>query len=85
MILGAAKGQGNARIVLWSMTLANAMILIDQTAVPLALPNVMQDFGVGSQQGQWVLNASLLLLRGRPYRAGASPAGSLATGCRTGR
>jgi hypothetical protein len=32
------------------MTLANAMILVDQTAVPLALPNVMQDLGVGSQQ-----------------------------------
>jgi len=47
MILGAAKGRGSARIVLWSMTLANAMILIDQTAVPLALPNVMQDFASG--------------------------------------
>lgn len=64
MILGAAKGRGNARIVLWSMTLANAMILIDQTAVPLALPNVMQDFAVGSQQVQRVLNASLLPLAG---------------------
>jgi EmrB/QacA subfamily drug resistance transporter len=64
MILGAAQGRGNARIVLWSMTLANAMILIDQTAVPLALPNVMQDFAVGSQQVQWVLNASLLPLAG---------------------
>jgi hypothetical protein len=51
-------------MVLWSMTLANAMILIDQTAVPLALPNVMQDFAVGSQQVQWVLNASLLPLAG---------------------
>jgi MFS family permease len=30
----------------------------------LALPNVMQDFGVGSQQVQWVLNASLLPLAG---------------------
>ena len=64
MTLGAAKGRDNARIVLWSMTVANAMILIDQTAVPLALPNVMQDFAVGSQQVQWVLNASLLPLAG---------------------
>jgi MFS family permease len=32
--------------------------------VPLALPNIMKDFGVGSQQVQWVLNASLLPLAG---------------------
>jgi EmrB/QacA subfamily drug resistance transporter len=51
-------------VVLWSMTLANAMILVDQTAVPLALPNIMQDFGVGSQQVQWTLNASLPPLAG---------------------
>jgi len=57
-------GRGNARLVLWSMTLANAMILVDQTAVPLALPSIMKDFGVGSQQVQWVLNASLLPLAG---------------------
>jgi len=62
--VGAAGGRNSARIVLWSMTLANAMILVDQTAVPLALPNIMQDFGVGSQQVQWVLNASLLPLAG---------------------
>ena len=62
--MGEATGRDNARIVLWCMTLANAMILVDQTAVPLALPNVMQDFGVGSQQVQWVLNASLLPLAG---------------------
>ncbi len=46
------------------MSLANAMILLDQTAVPLALPNIMQDFGVGSQQVQWILNASLPPLAG---------------------
>lgn len=27
------------------MTLANAMILVDQTAVPLALPDILEDFG----------------------------------------
>jgi EmrB/QacA subfamily drug resistance transporter len=52
------------RVVLWSMTLANAMILVDQTAVPLALPNIMKAFDVGSQQAQWVLNGSLLPLAG---------------------
>jgi EmrB/QacA subfamily drug resistance transporter len=62
--VGAAGSRNRARIVLWSMTLANAMILVDQTAVPLALPNVMKDFAVGSQQVQWVLNASLLPLAG---------------------
>jgi MFS family permease len=59
----AARGS-QTRVVLWSMTLANAMILVDQTAVPLALPNIIRDFGVGSQQVQWVLNASLLPLAG---------------------
>lgn len=61
----AGAGEGSkVRVVLWSMTLANAMILVDQTAVPLALPNIMRDFGVGSQQVQWVLTASLLPLAG---------------------
>ena len=52
------------RLVLVAMTLANAMILVDQTAVPLALPDIMKSFGVGSQSVQWVLNASLLPLAG---------------------
>jgi len=52
------------RQVLVAMTLANAMILVDQTAVPLALPDVMQTFLVGSAAVQWVLNASLLALAG---------------------
>ena len=40
------------------------MILVDQTAVPLALPAIMKDFGVQSQAVQWVLNGSLLPLAG---------------------
>lgn len=52
------------RQVLVAMTLANGMILVDQTAVPLALPDIMQTFGVGSAAVQWVLNASLLALAG---------------------
>jgi EmrB/QacA subfamily drug resistance transporter len=52
------------RLLLAAMTLANAMILVDQTAVPLALPDVMKQFEVGSQSIQWVLNASLLPLAG---------------------
>ncbi len=52
------------RLVLVAMTLANAMILVDQTAVPLALPDIMQTFGIGTASAQWVLNASLLPLAG---------------------
>ena len=59
-----AKGTATARLVLVAMTLANSMILVDQTAVPLALPAIMKDFGVQSQAVQWVLNASLLPLAG---------------------
>ena len=46
------------------MTLANGMVLVDQTAVPLALADIMQTFRVGSQSVQWVLSASLLSLAG---------------------
>jgi len=52
------------RLVLVSMTLANAMILVDQTAVPLILPDVMNTFDIGAGLAQWVLNASLLPLAG---------------------
>jgi EmrB/QacA subfamily drug resistance transporter len=51
-------------VVLFSMTLANAMVLVDQTAVPLSLPNLMGDFAIGTQLAQWVLTASLLPLAG---------------------
>ncbi len=46
------------------MTLANAMILVDQTAVPLTLPEIMRTFDVGAADVQWVLTASLLPLAG---------------------
>ena len=52
------------------MTLANAMILVDQTAVPLALPDIMETFDTGSKQVQWVLNCSLLPLAGLLVFAG---------------
>lgn len=51
-------------VVLLSMTVANAMVLVDQTAVPLSIANIMGDFGIGSQLAQWVLTASLLPLAG---------------------
>jgi EmrB/QacA subfamily drug resistance transporter len=49
-------------LVLVAMTVANAMVLVDQTAVPLTLPAIMRHFQVGSQLVQWVLNGSLLSL-----------------------
>jgi EmrB/QacA subfamily drug resistance transporter len=62
--VSATADQQRLRFVLIAMTLANAMILVDQTAVPLALPDIMKTFHVGSQQVQWVLNGSLLPLAG---------------------
>jgi EmrB/QacA subfamily drug resistance transporter len=60
----AASRGGAAGLVLVAMTLANAMILVDQTAVPITLPAIMNGFHVGSQKAQWVLNGSLLPLAG---------------------
>jgi MFS family permease len=54
--------EGRRQLLLVCMTLANAMVLVDQTAVPLALPAILHQFGVSSQQVQWVLNGSLLPL-----------------------
>lgn len=51
-------------LVIVAMTIGNAIILVSQTAVPLALPSVMHDFRVGSGEVQWVLTASLLPLAG---------------------
>jgi hypothetical protein len=55
-----------AVLVLVAMTLANAMILVDQTAVPLALPNIMTSLHVSAQGVQWVPDGSLLPLAGLP-------------------
>src|SRR5271156_3623612 len=54
----------NPQVVLEAMILGNSIILVDQTAGPLALPSIMSDFGIGSQTGQWVLTTSLLALSG---------------------
>lgn len=61
---GAEDRRSAAGLVLVAMTLANAMILVDQTAVPITLPAIMNGFHVGSQKVQWVLNGSLLPLAG---------------------
>ncbi len=61
---GDASKSSGRQTVLIAMTVANAMILVDQTAVPLALPSIEKQFGVGSEIAQWVLSASLLALSG---------------------
>ncbi len=58
----APRSTSRPGLVLAAMTLANAMILVDQTAVPLTLPDIMKDLDVGSPQAQWVLSGSLLAL-----------------------
>ena len=67
-------GQGARRraAVLVAMTVANAMVLVDQTAVPLTLPQIMRHFDVGSQLVQWVLSASLLSLAAFVVLGGSS-------------
>lgn len=60
----STTSRGGQRTVLAAMTLANAMILVDQTAVPLALPDIARDLGVSALLVQWVLTASLLPLAG---------------------
>lgn len=49
-------------IALVGMTLASSMILVDQTAVPLASPDVVIDLGAGLEFGPWILTANVLPL-----------------------
>src|ERR1700722_16117168 len=58
------SNMNSKRIVLVAMIVANAMILVDQTAVPLALPSIMKQFGIGTEVAQGGLNASRLALSG---------------------
>ena len=59
----ASEGR-NRQIVLVAMTVANAMILVDQTARYHSHCHPFEQFGVGTQVAQWVLSASLLSLSG---------------------
>jgi EmrB/QacA subfamily drug resistance transporter len=51
-------------ITLVAMTLANSMILIDQTGVPLAIPEAVGDLGSSLDTSQWILTANVLPLAG---------------------
>lgn len=49
-------------LALVGMTLASSMILVDQTAVPLASPDVVIDLGASLEFGPWILTANILPL-----------------------
>jgi EmrB/QacA subfamily drug resistance transporter len=54
--------KGQARLTLVAMTLANSMILVDQTAVPLAIPHIVGGLHASDDLAQWVLTANILPL-----------------------
>src|SRR6188472_3367338 len=56
------KGSRSMWLTLAAMTLANSMILVDQTAVPLATPDVVQDLHAPVDLAQWLLTANILPL-----------------------
>ncbi|MGA7398294.1 MAG: DHA2 family efflux MFS transporter permease subunit [Solirubrobacterales bacterium] len=49
-------------LTLIAMTLSSGMILVDQTSVPLAIPEAMSDLNGPISDGQWVLTANMLPL-----------------------
>jgi EmrB/QacA subfamily drug resistance transporter len=51
-------------VTLVAMTLANSMILVDQTGVPLAIPEAVGDLGSSMDTSQWILTANVLPLAG---------------------
>jgi EmrB/QacA subfamily drug resistance transporter len=50
------------RITLAAMTLASSMILVDQTAVPLAAPHAILGLHAEISQSQWLMTANILPL-----------------------
>jgi EmrB/QacA subfamily drug resistance transporter len=54
--------RGNAALTLAAMALSSSMILVDQTAVPLATPEVISGLGGATAEGQWILTANILPL-----------------------
>ena len=52
----------NMKVTLVAMTLASSMILVDQTAVPLAAPHAITDLHAQIDQSQWLMTANILPL-----------------------
>src|SRR5215813_9689236 len=50
------------RLTLVAMTLASSMILVDQTAVPLAAPHAIEDLHAPISDSQWLMTANILPL-----------------------
>lgn len=50
------------RLTLAAMTLASSMILVDQTAVPLATPHAIEDLNANVGESQWLMTANILPL-----------------------
>src|SRR5882757_7263844 len=50
------------RLTLAAMTLASSMILVDQTAVPLAAPHAISGLHAQISQSQWLMTANILPL-----------------------
>src|SRR5215813_9038951 len=50
------------RLTLVAMTLASSMILVDQTAVPLAAPHAIEDLHAPISKSQWLMTANILPL-----------------------
>ena len=58
-----AETSARARwLTLAAMTLANSMILVDQTAVPLAIPHAVAGLDGSLSTSQWVMTANVLPL-----------------------
>jgi hypothetical protein len=45
----------SARVTLIAMVVSGSLILVDQTAVPLATPHIIKDLGGSVSDRQWVL------------------------------
>jgi len=50
------------KLTLAAMTLASSMILVDQTAVPLASPDAIHALGGSVSEGQWLMTANIIPL-----------------------
>jgi EmrB/QacA subfamily drug resistance transporter len=50
------------RLTLAAMTLSSSMILVDQTAVPLAAPHAIEGLHASISQSQWLMTANILPL-----------------------
>jgi MFS family permease len=57
-----AVGRRGRVLTLIAMTLSGSMILVDQTSIPLAVPDIVQGLQSDADVAQWVLTANVLLL-----------------------